>query len=72
MLIEYESEPVRKIFNYFDLMIKRIGEDRTRLIKKRIDQLKASKTFNIYLATGLGSPSVIRKSKRLLWGYGYR
>lgn len=56
MLIEYESESVEKIFNDFDLMRKIIGYERARAIKKRIDQLKASVSFGIYLSTGLGKP----------------
>ena len=59
MLIEYESESVEKIFNDFDLMKKMIGYERARAIKKRIDQLKASVSFNIYLTTGLGKPHLL-------------
>ncbi|HBR35088.1 MAG TPA: hypothetical protein DD734_10665 [Firmicutes bacterium] len=56
MQIEYESESVEKIFNDFNLMRKMIGNDRARAIKKRIDQLKASVSFGIYLTTRLGKP----------------
>ena len=56
MLVEYESESVRIIFNDFEMIKKEIGKDRARATKKRIDQLKASDNFSIYLTTGLGKP----------------
>ncbi len=68
MLIEYESESVRKIFNDYELMKKKIGNDRTRAIKKRIDQLKASVNFGIYLTTGLGKPHPLYKNLKGYYG----
>ncbi len=56
MLIEYDNEAVRAIFNNFNLMKKDIGNERARVIKKRLDQLKAAMSFSIYLTTGLGKP----------------
>lgn len=66
MLIEYESESVRKIFNDFDLMKIEIGMDRARATKKRLDQLKAALNFGIYLTTGLGKPHPLHEN---LTGY---
>ena len=43
MLIEYERESVREIFNDLDLMRKKIGNEMTRTIKKRLDQLRQQK-----------------------------
>lgn len=37
-------------------MKKLIGEELTRAVKKRYDQLKSANTFWIYLCTGLGKP----------------
>lgn len=62
MLLEYESESVRKFFSDFELMQKEIGKDRARATKKRIDQLKASDNFSIYLKTGLGKPHPLYKN----------
>lgn len=68
MLIEYEGEPVRKIFSDYDLMKKEIGHDRARSIKKRIDQLKASVNFSLYLTTGLGKPHPLYENLKGYYG----
>ena len=63
MQIEYEDSHVEKLFNDLsdiqgskNLMIKKIGPELTKAVKKRYDQLKASNNFAIYLSTGLGKP----------------
>lgn len=68
MLIEYESESVRKIFNDYELMKKEIGNDRARATKKRIDQLKASVNFSIFLTTGLGKPHPLYENLKGYYG----
>ncbi|MBT9147449.1 MAG: hypothetical protein DDT32_01204 [Syntrophomonadaceae bacterium] len=68
MLIEYESESVRDIFNNFDLMKKEIGNDRARATKKRLDQLKAALNFSIYLTTGLGKPHPLYENLKGYYG----
>jgi len=56
VLIEYENDSVKDIFTDFDLMKKKIGNEKTKTVKKRLNQLKASSNFSIYLMTGLGKP----------------
>lgn len=56
VLLGYESESAQTIFTDFDVMKKEIGIEKTRAIKKRLDQLEASMNFGIYLSTGLGRP----------------
>ncbi len=68
MLVECESESVRIIFNDFELMKKEIGKDRARATKKRIDQLKASDNFSIYLTTGLGKPHPLYENLKGYYG----
>ncbi|MEW6622137.1 MAG: hypothetical protein AB1420_03230 [Bacillota bacterium] len=68
MLVEYESESVRIIFNDFEMMKKEIGKDRARATKKRIDQLKASDNFSIYLTTGLGKPHPLYENLKGYYG----
>jgi plasmid maintenance system killer protein len=68
VLVEYESESVRIIFNNFETMKKEIGKDRARAIKKRIDQLKASDNFSIYLTTGLGKPHPLYENLKGYYG----
>ena len=68
MLVEYESESVRIIFNDFEMIKKEIGKDRARATKKRIDQLKASDNFSIYLTTGLGKPHPLYENLKGYYG----
>ncbi len=68
MLIEYENESVRKFFNDFDLMKKKIGNNRARATKKRLNQLKAAINFSIYLATGLGKPHPLYENLKGYYG----
>jgi len=68
VLIEYESETVQEIFNNLALMKKKIGNDRARATKKRLDQLKASINFNIYLTTGLGKPHPLYEKLKGYYG----
>lgn len=56
MNIEYETKRVEKYFDDLSEMNKKIGNDLTRMVKKRYDSLKASKSFYIYLSTRLGNP----------------
>jgi len=68
VLIEYESETVRKIFNNLDLMKKKIGKDRARATKKRLDQLKASINFSVYMTTELGKPHPLYENLKGYYG----
>lgn len=68
MLIEFESESVRKIFNDFELMKKEIGNEKTRATKKRLNQLEAAGNFSIYLTTGLGKPHPLSENLKGYYG----
>ena len=68
VLIEYENDSVREIFNNFDLMKKKIGNEKTRTVKKRLDQLKASSNFSIYLTRGLGKPHPLFETLKGYYG----
>ncbi len=68
MQIEYERDSVGKYFKDFSLMIKKYGIERTRLIKNRIDQLKAATTFSKYLEIGLGKPHQLMENLKGYYG----
>lgn len=68
MTIGYESELTRRFFDDFDLMKKKIGIERAKIIKKRLDGLKAAKTFYIYLTTGLGKPHPLYENLKGCYG----
>lgn len=56
MIIEIENKRVRKIFSDSNSLIKTIGLDMAKSVKKRLNQLEASNNFKEYLDTGLGNP----------------
>lgn len=62
VLIEYENDSIKEIFSNFDLMKKKIGNERTKAVKKRLNQLKASPNFSVYLTTGLGKPHLLSEN----------
>lgn len=68
MLIEYEDEAVEKVFTDFILMRRKVGNDITKATKKRLDQIKASINFNIYLSTGLGKPHPLYENLKGYYG----
>lgn len=49
-------------------MSKEKGENITRAIKKRYDQLKAANNFSIYLQTGLGKPHPLHGNLKGCYG----
>ena len=67
--IDYENESVRKVFNDFNSMKKKIGNDKARAMKKRLDQLRAAISFSIFLTTGLGKPHPLYENLRVITGY---
>jgi plasmid maintenance system killer protein len=56
LFVEYETSSIKSYFDDFTYMNEKIGNDLTKAVKKRFDQLKASRTFGVYLSTGLGKP----------------
>lgn len=56
MEIQYENERIKKIFLNYHSMIKLIGVEKTKAVKKRLDQIKASVNFQRWLDTRLGDP----------------
>ena len=59
MIITYESKRIERFFSNYDLMWKKIGEVKTKAIKKHIDRLKASPNFMVFIKLGLGHPHAL-------------
>ena len=66
MQVTYEDKSVKELFEDLcqvqlskGLMKKQIGNELTRSVKKRFDQLKAAPNFFVYLSTGLGKPHLL-------------
>ncbi len=62
MFVQCESDKVMRYFDDFSLMKKKVGLNLTKIIKKRLDQLKAARTFSVFLSTGLGKPHRLREN----------
>lgn len=58
MQFTYENDKVRSAIeeNEYTWVIKSIGMQMTKTLKRRILQIKASNNFMIYFKTGLGKP----------------
>lgn len=56
MKIEYYNGSVEKIFCDYSLMRRKAGNDLTKAIKKRMDQLVAAQNFQEVIELGLGRP----------------
>lgn len=55
MQISYDKS-IQKYFLDYSKMKKKIGEEFTKSVKKRIDQLSASDSFSDYLSFRIGKP----------------
>ena len=58
-MIEFKYDPrVQKYFEdaTYSAMVKTIGFDLTKAVKKRVNQLKASPNFQAFLQYGVGKP----------------
>jgi proteic killer suppression protein/toxin YoeB len=65
--ILYEAK-IKMYFEDYILMKNKIGSDTTKLIKKRIDQLKASQSFASYLEYNLGKPHPLKGKLKGCYG----
>ncbi len=68
VLIEYDDRTVLKYFNNFELVKKELGHNIAKATKKRVNQLKASANFGVYLTTGLGKPHPLYENLKGYYG----
>lgn len=68
VLIEYENKSIKKYFDNLDLMKRKIGKEKTKAVKLRLNQLGASANFSIYLKTGLGKPHPLSENLKGYYG----
>lgn len=54
--------------NKYDKIIKKIGLEKTKTLKKRFNQLKASDNFSVFLNTGLGKPHKLKGDLNKCYG----
>ena len=68
MEIKISDRKVEKIISDYNNIIKKIGNEMTRQLKKRIDQLKSVDNFKEYLDIGLGDPHPLTGNLDRLFG----
>jgi proteic killer suppression protein/toxin YoeB len=68
MEIKYANGRVQKPFSDYSVLIKTVGLEMTRAIKKRIDQIRAFENFQNWLKAQLGSPHQLRGNMRDYYG----
>lgn len=57
--IEYDNQRIEKQFSDYNKMSKHLGQDVARSIKKAMDRLRASPSFQTFLSLRLGSPHAL-------------
>ena len=60
--ITYDSKKVERFFADYNLMWKKIGGEKTKSVKKHIDRIRASVSFQSFIALGLGRPHQVKEN----------
>ena len=68
MQLEVKDPKVKKIIEDADKLIKKVGLEMARMVKKRINEMKASPNFKEYLNYGLGKPHPLSGNLNNLYG----
>ena len=70
MKILYFNKKTEEYFSDFEKIRRIIGTEMAIILKRRINELKAADTFEIFLKSGLGKPHSLKGD--LKGGYGIR
>ncbi len=68
MQLEVHNQKLEKLLNDSNKLIRRIGLEMTRMVKKRFNEMKASPNFKEYLSYGLGKPHPLTGNLEKLYG----
>lgn len=68
MEIYYEGKNIEKLFTNFSKIKKEKGLKIARVLKRRVDQIKASDTLDIYLRNAAGNPHFLKGDRKGLIG----
>ncbi len=64
MQINYANSKVKKYFDDYSKLQKKLNADWVRSIKKHLNNLRAADTFGDFLSLGLGRPELLEGYKR--------
>ena len=62
MRISFENGRTEELFEDYKAMHKKIGAEKTRAVKKHMDRLRASGSFQTFLKLGLGKPHLLKEN----------
>jgi len=68
LILNVHDNKVKKILDDPKKIIKKIGSDRTKMLKKRFNQLRATNNFKEYLDIGIGKPHPLTCNLNNLYG----
>ena len=68
MLIEVYDKKLNKILSNSTLLIKKVGLDMSRNIKKRFNEIQSASNFKEYLDIGIGKPHLLVGNLDKLFG----
>ena len=68
MQLEIQDPKVKKIVDNADKLIKKVGLDMAKMIKQRLNEMKASPNFKEYLNYGIGKPHPLSGNLDNLFG----
>ncbi len=68
MQLEVQDHKLEKLLNNPDKLIRKIGLDMAKILKRRFNEMKASLNFKDYLSYGLGHPHPLVGNLDKLYG----
>ena len=68
MQLEIHDPKVKKIINDADKLVRTIGLEMARMIKKRMNEMQAAPNFNEYVEYGIGKPHPLSGNLDNLYG----
>lgn len=68
MQLEVHDQKLEKLLNDSNKLIKKMGLEMTRMLKRRFNEMKASSNFKEYVRYGLGRPHPLTGNLDKLYG----
>lgn len=68
MQLEVHNQKLEKLLNNPDKLITKIGLDMTKMLKRRLNEMKAAPNFKDYINYGLGKPHALTGNLDKMYG----
>jgi len=66
--LEVQNKKIEKLLNDSDKLVKRIGLEMAKMLKRRFNEMKASPNFKDYISYGIGKPHLLTGNLDKLYG----